>query len=363
MKMYVPPLIRIPAQLIYSCLNNIFVIISLDILRWVEQTFPTFHCNSHREMSMRKNRSSSLLRATTAILTLIAFALSLLGSSSWHELSLAASPQSPQLATTSTQGDTTHTLYCGLWRTDGGFVSTIRIKNSLVVAPLEVNPILYMADGTAYPLRPVSLAIAGVASLDVNDALAVAPASIAGHLSQYGSVALFYRYPTTGHVIASVVTLDVSRSLSFVYPFTERMPMPGHMSGQVLEGLWWKRDQGVSRFVSVSNATDGNKIVSLQLVSGHGKSQAAMDIQLSAHSTRMLQLDDVMTDFSDPDNRTGGIRVEYKGWQGAIIVAGGLVNEHEGYSANIPFWSHDMSSSSPFKIIYETRTGVNFFFY
>src|SRR3989454_4379775 len=140
MKMYVPPLIRIPAQLIYSCLNNIFVIISLDILRWVEQTFPTFHCNSHRGMSMRKKSSSSLLRATTAILTLIAFALSLLGSSSWHELSLAASPQSPQLATTSTQGDTTHTLYCGLWRTDGGFVSTIRIKNSLVVAPLEVNP-------------------------------------------------------------------------------------------------------------------------------------------------------------------------------------------------------------------------------
>src|SRR2546426_1785054 len=140
MKMYVPPLIRISTQLVYSSFNKQLLTISLDNTSREPQIALASHCNSHREMSMRKKSSSSLLRATTAILTLIAFALSLLGSSSWHELSLGASPQSPQLATTSTQGDTTHTLYCGLWRTDGGFVSTIRIKNSLVVAPLEVNP-------------------------------------------------------------------------------------------------------------------------------------------------------------------------------------------------------------------------------
>ena len=30
----------------------------------------------------------------------------------------------------------TYSLYCGLWRVDNGLVSTIHIKNALVVAPL-----------------------------------------------------------------------------------------------------------------------------------------------------------------------------------------------------------------------------------
>jgi hypothetical protein len=32
----------------------------------------------------------------------------------------------------------TYTMYAGLWRTDSSFVSTIRVKNVLVVAPLDV---------------------------------------------------------------------------------------------------------------------------------------------------------------------------------------------------------------------------------
>ncbi len=58
----------------------------------------------------------------------------------------------------------TYSLFCGLWRVDRGFVSTIHVKNSLVVGPLEVTPVLFMADGTEYDLPAVTLATAGAAS-------------------------------------------------------------------------------------------------------------------------------------------------------------------------------------------------------
>jgi hypothetical protein len=39
-------------------------------------------------------------------------------------------------------------MFSGLWRVDGNFQSTIHMKNSLVVAPVQVTPVLCMADGT-----------------------------------------------------------------------------------------------------------------------------------------------------------------------------------------------------------------------
>lgn len=73
----------------------------------------------------------------------------------------------------------TYTLYCGLWRVDNGFVSTLHIKNALIVAALSVTPVLFMADGTEYDLPDVQLATGGTGNVNVNGALAKAPASIA----------------------------------------------------------------------------------------------------------------------------------------------------------------------------------------
>src|SRR5438046_8719513 len=65
----------------------------------------------------------------------------------------------------------TYTLSGGFWRTDAGFISTLRIKNSLVVAPLAVTPVLYMTDGTTYELPAVSLDKSAAATINLNDAL------------------------------------------------------------------------------------------------------------------------------------------------------------------------------------------------
>ncbi len=53
---------------------------------------------------------------------------------------LLEAPQEPR-DQTGQAASPTFELYCGLWRVDSGFSSTIRIKNSLTVAPIEVDPV------------------------------------------------------------------------------------------------------------------------------------------------------------------------------------------------------------------------------
>jgi hypothetical protein len=122
--------------------------------------------------------------------------------------------QSAGAASSVLKPDEIHVLHGGFWRTDGGFVSTLRIKNVLVVAPIQVSPTLFMADGTAYPLPQVNVPISGVVTVNINDALASAPQAIAAHTSEFGSLILAYSYPTPGHLVATLAAIDVPRSLA-----------------------------------------------------------------------------------------------------------------------------------------------------
>ena len=250
-------------------------------------------------------------------------------------------PHSPVASSGSSSSNKVHILSAGLWRTDGNFVSTIRVKNILVVAPIEVSPILFMADGTAYPLAPVTIPVSGVATISINDALAVAPQAMASHISQFGSATVVYTCPSPGHVVAQVAAIDVPRSLSFVYPFDESVPMPGDDTVKVLQGLWWKRDAGVTGSISLSNSTDVQRTVTLRDASPSEGSNSE-EIELAPHTTQVLDVQQFSREASREDSRAGGLCVEYKGPQGAILVTGSLANESEGYSANMPFWSHNV---------------------
>jgi hypothetical protein len=243
----------------------------------------------------------------------------------------------------------TYTMYSGLWRTDGSFVSTIRVKNILVVAPMDITPVLFMADGTPYPLPSVHLAVSGVATINVNDALASAPSSIANHLSEFGSAALLHTYSSPGHVSASMAVIDASRSLSYTFPFAESM---GASMRQTLEGLWWKHDRDVSGWIALSNVSDAATQATVQFVGPGNTEQPGRTIAVAPHTTQMFHLEDFASNPSPLAKDAGGIHVQYTGQPGSVLVTGGLENAAEGYSANIPFWGHDMSSSPATSITY-----------
>ena len=230
------------------------------------------------------------------------------------------------------------TSVSGLWRIDGGFVARIRIKNALVVAPLQVEPALYMADGTEYRLPPVTVAVAGVAVININDALAKAPPSVLTHLSTFGSASLTYRYSSGGHLVATTALQDSSRSLALVYPFSESgmvQNQPSSADG-TWEGVWWKHDAEVQGFLAVSNVTNREAEANIRLVSAAGMLSPPEAINLAAHATQMFSLEGT-NDGLGAEGHAGGIRVDYPGDPGTIMVSGGLLNPKEGYSANIPF--------------------------
>src|SRR5216684_3260778 len=241
---------------------------------------------------IRSNQTRLLIAASTAILAANAFTLASVAAND-AILPRSNPVQASRSASTPAQANKTYTLYTGFWRTDGSFVSTIRVKNVLAVAPIDVTPVLFMADGAPYMLSSVHVAVSGVATVNINDALATAPSSIASHISQFGSAALIYSYPSPGHQQTAVLT-------------------------PVLPG----------------NNADSQQVT------------------LAPQSTQMLKLEDIANQASTPDNRAGGIRVEYQGSQGVILVTGALANESEGYSANMPFWFQDMNSSSPTQVTY-----------
>jgi hypothetical protein len=124
---------------------------------------------------MRANRSFLFPLVAIAILPAVAFTLSSVVASARLR---SESPRSATAANSFAQANQVHVLNAGLWRTDRGFNATIRVTNLLVVGPLEVVPVLYMADGTRYELPPLKLSTSGESNVNVNDALRSAPPTV-----------------------------------------------------------------------------------------------------------------------------------------------------------------------------------------
>jgi hypothetical protein len=260
-------------------------------------------------------------------------------------------PGRPASAATGSGTTSTYSLYCGLWRVDNGFVSKIHVKNALIVGPLTVLPVLYMADGTQYELQPIQVPTAGTAQINVNDALSSAPPAIEPHLSQYGSAALYYQYQNAGHLLAFTEIINLQGSLIFTTPFAGLDQGPA--GPQTLEALWWRHDPQVGGFVALSNVTSSPIQVSLQPTGSQGTQVASTAITLQGHTTQMLDLDMLAWGLPQAENQAGGLRLQYNGVKRAIMATGGLVNEGIGYSTDIPFWYHDLgSTSAPVPVTY-----------
>jgi hypothetical protein len=253
---------------------------------------------------------------------------------------------SPQASQTVTHGPKAQALYCALWRVDKGFVSTIRVKNVLVIRPLLVSPVLFMADGTEYDLAPVDLAPGGIGNININQALDSAPSKIRGHLSNYGSVVLRFSSKAGGNATATLQILNVPESLIFTMPFGGKSGRMATSGGQTVEALWWKHDAGVKGFVGVTNTTNASEAVNVQVIGSAG-TIASRTVTLGGNQTQLVDLDPMLQELPSPETMQGGVRIQYQGKPQDIIATGGLMNEQEGYSADMKFFSRMAMADAP----------------
>jgi hypothetical protein len=233
-------------------------------------------------------------------------------------------------------------LSAGLWRVDRSFQSSIQINNRHIFQHRTVIPVLYMADGTEYYLSTVDVAPNTLATVSINSAIQNAPAQVSSHLSLYGSASIHFLAPSTGSISAAIQILDVANSLNFVYAFhaPDRMDAEQH----TFDGLWWRRDAGVTGFVGLANRAPTSVQVSIQAIGAGGTAIAPQTIALAGHSTQLLSLDDIAATLPRSQTLMGGLHVVFTGKSSDVMISGGLENQSEGYSALIPFVMHDAAT-------------------
>ncbi len=298
---------------------------------------------------MRPKRSFLLLTVAGTVLLATAFILSSVVAR--DNVRSRQSHHSPP-ADSSSQANRVHVLNAGLWRTDRGFNATIRVTNLLVVGPLEVVPVLYMADGTRYELPPLKLPASGESSVNVNEALRSAPPTVAAHLSEFGSASLEYRYSFPGVAAATVQILDVSRSLIFTYCFG---PSGGAPGPHIAEGVWWKHDPDITGFVGLANTTSHALEAGLVLIDANGDESAERSFTLDGRTVKLVDLEEMGERVPTRSKGQGGIRVRYEGASGDLLITGGLQNDAIGYSATIPFL---LRESAPVEVAPHTYASV-----
>ncbi len=288
---------------------------------------------------MRIHRIPSLLTVSTTILTAGLLIAATLETPPNRSSNVKAAPQNTKPSRVSTpqppSGFPTplaeQRLAGGYWRIDHTFQPSLIITNVLQNIELPVTPLLYAADGTEYQLPQVTLAPAGVASVDIRAALSVAPNEIKAHFSDYGSAAVKYVWHWSGAATALVENRDAMRSLNFNFELNTPMLMQHGASQTVQEGLWWKEDSGVKGFLALVNVAPRPVSVQVRVLSDFGAFESERTIHLQTNETRNLDL------LGDANGSSGGIRVAYQGTERDVVVAGGLENPQEGYSAQMPF--------------------------
>ena len=246
----------------------------------------------------------------------------------------------------------------GFWRVDSGFQSTLMIKNDLQIAPLTATPVLYMADGTEYDLAPIQMAPLGVAMVNINNALQIAPDSVRTHLSDYGSAGLRYQWSWSGVILGSIRVSDDVRSLVFLTHLVanvNKVHNPGSAQTQhLLEGTWWKQIPTVTGFLHMTNTSTSSISGSLDVLDSTGTHNVSQSFTAAPHTTRWIDLSSIWAQLPVA-NAEGAIEVSYIGPKEGLIVQGGLQEGVKGYSHEIRLFDISenrakeaaLSSSSP----------------
>ena len=179
------------------------------------------------------------------------------------------------------------------WRVDGAFASRILITNILAISPLRVTPVIYMADGIEFDLKPITLAANGVSVVSINEALQGVSPEILARASSFGSAGLKYMYPYAGAAVATVQNIDPVRSLNYTFPMSTFGKSAASSTTITKNGLWWKYNAEVEGFVAVTNTGISARTVVLQLRSANGVLRTSTHFSLLPNATQVLTLSEM----------------------------------------------------------------------
>ncbi len=99
--------------------------------------------------------------------------------------------------------------------------------------------------------------------------------------------------------------------------------------------MWWKQESDVSGFIALSNPTAKSVQAQIQITDDQANVLGEHTITVSPHATKAWNIEELQSAKSSE----GGVRVTYSGQEFSVFVTGGLQDQADGYSADIPFTS------------------------
>lgn len=236
---------------------------------------------------------------------------------------------------------TPRSMVGGLWMIDPNRKASIYLKNGLETSSLTVTPSLFLSNGAQFDLSPVTLEPSGTAVVSINDALEQKGIASYATLSGYVEVKYIWAWDP---LCVTVTSVDPIHSVIFSYGLqpsavakiaNPRIRMPKVIEGMnAVEGMWWKPEANITGFVGLSNISPQPVDGKLQTTDGANQALGEESFHLSPHSTKLLKLEELAYVAA---GSAGGLRVIYTGAGDGLVISGGLEDQTNGYSANLPF--------------------------
>ncbi len=218
-----------------------------------------------------------------------------------------------------------HEQFAPYWTTEAGWRSELQLRNNLAAGNLTVTPVLRAADGTEFPLSPVTIAPNEIKSVDVSDAVSKTAPQL---MSAYGSVVFRYTSVAMRNLYAAVMVFDSGHPLAF--HFDAFVQATDYDAGS-REGIWWLPNATAKDYFLLTNNSPQPLQATLTLFDAKGKS-SAQQIALQPKTTLRNSVRE-MVQKAGFTGAYGGFKIDLKSKVGSLDTAYLLFDEEVGFSA------------------------------
>ncbi len=272
-------------------------------------------------VTMRKARSKALMAF------LVLFAVS----------TAAFVARARPAARAATQTGPEHVLSFAYYSLKGDWDSTLTLNNSSV-GELAATVTLYSLDGEA--LKVPTMRVQPLSNIAVSLSDLIVRAHKRGQF-QEGSLEVRFNSSDSMALAPQLTVADANHGLSF------DMEPPMMLMSSTLEGLWWSLDKKTSGEVMLSNTTDRNLDVLLN-VEWRGNVIPSSPVALSAHQTTVLEIEKLLKDLHIKAEgiERGGLSISHNGLPGALIAHGVIQNKDARFASNLPFVDPSLQKNS-----------------
>jgi hypothetical protein len=271
------------------------------------------------------------------VVVLIVFALIVCGLvKSAKNASAAATDNTATQECCATDDQKPHLLTGTYYAVKDNFKAKLLLNNK-GPQPLEAFPTLISMNGERFTPTSVVIEARSFRMIDMSEWV-----TAAGSHFKEGSLQVFHvgRDLVLG---AQVYLVDEEHSLSF----DEKLVETNTFKSSQLEGLWSLPSQRGSVHVALSNTSDNSVTVSIAAEGNKPQRAGQLNLELSAHQTRLLDLmEDVVKQPHGAVARYGGISIHYSGAAGNLMARGFAQDEQVGYSLPVQFSDPAAAKSS-----------------